>query len=121
MELMINGKPYEIDEAYEAGVLLWALRDDLGMVGTRFGCGAGICGACTVHVDGVATRSCITPLSDVAGKEIRTVEGLAADGELHPVQQAFIDKQVPQCAWCMNGQMMQEAAFLAETANPSDE
>ncbi len=121
MELMINGKPYEVDEAYESGVLLWALRDNLGMVGTRFGCGAGICGACTVHVDGVATRSCITPLSDVAGKEIRTVEGLAADGELHPVQQAFIDKQVPQCAWCMSGQMMQAAAFLEETANPSDE
>lgn len=121
MELTINGKSYQIDEAYESGVLLWALRDDLGMMGTRFGCGAGICGACTVHVDGVATRSCITPLSDVVGKEIRTVEGLAADGKLHPVQQAFIDKQVPQCAWCMSGQMMQAAAFLEETANPSDE
>lgn len=121
MELTINGKSYQIDEAYESGVLLWALRDDLGMMGTRFGCGAGICGACTVHVDGVATRSCITSISDVVGKEIRTVEGLAADGKLHPVQQAFIDKQVPQCAWCMSGQMMQAAAFLEETANPSDE
>lgn len=122
MELQINGETYEIDEAYQSGVLLWVLRDNLGLIGTRFGCGAGYCGSCTVHVDGEATRSCITAVNNAVGKEIRTVEGLAsAEGELHPVQQAFIDKQVPQCAWCMSGQMMTAAAFLEQSSNPSEE
>ena len=121
MELMVNGQSYEVAEAYQSGVLLWVLRDDLGLMGTRFGCGAGFCGACTVHVDGEATRSCVTAVGSVVGKEIRTVEGLApAEGGLHPVQEAFIEKQVPQCAWCMSWQMMQAAAFLAQTANPSE-
>ena len=98
MQLEINGKGIEV--AAEPGeLLLWVLRDELGMIGTRYGCGAGICGACTVHVDGVATRACITPLGAVTGKQIRTIEGLAtvgADGALtlHPVQQAFIDEQI---------------------------
>lgn len=122
MELKINGETRQIDDAYADGVLLWAIRDGLGMVGTRYGCGAGICGSCTVHVDGVATRSCITPIESVAGAEIRTLEGLqSAEGELHPVQQAFIDKQVPQCAWCMSGQMMTAAAFLERNPAPNDE
>ena len=120
MQLSINGEMHDIPADYESGVLLWALRDHLGMVGTRFGCGAGICGACTVHVDGVATRSCITPVSSVAGTEIRTVEGLAEGEVLHPIQEAFIAHQVPQCAWCMSGQMMQAAAFLAQNSAPTE-
>lgn len=121
MEIMVNGVSQTVDPAYENGVLLWVIRDQLGLTGTRFGCGAGICGACTVHVDGVATRSCVTTVAEVAGKEIRTIEALAEEGVLHPVQQAFIDLQVPQCAWCMSGQMMQAASLLAENNNPSEE
>ena len=116
MQLMINGMPFTIEEK-GGKLLLWVLRDELGLTGTRFGCGAGICGSCTVHVDGVATRSCITPLAALADKEIRTIEGLAGADGLHPVQQAFIDQQVPQCGWCMSGQIMTAAAFLA--ANPA--
>jgi isoquinoline 1-oxidoreductase alpha subunit len=97
--------------------LLWVLRDALGLTGTKFGCGAGFCGSCTVHVDGVATRSCITPLGSVAGRAVTTIEGLAEGDRLHPVQQAFLDLQVPQCAWCMSGQMMTAAALLAN--NPA--
>ena len=124
MQLTINGKPHEIADDPSA-FLLWVLRDELGMTGTKFGCGAGICGACTVHVDGVATRACVTPVAAVAGKEVRTIEGLAtvaADGTitLHPVQQAFIEAQVPQCGWCMSGQIMTAAAFLAQTPNPTE-
>lgn len=119
MKLSINGKDQEV-AAGPGDMLLWVLRDDLEMTGTKFGCGAGICGACTVHVDGVATRSCITPLVSVEGKTIRTIEGLAQDGKLHPVQQAFIDEQVPQCGWCMSGQIMTAAAYL-ETAKAPDE
>lgn len=125
MQLNINGAPVEV--AGEAGdLLLWVLRDELGLIGTRFGCGAGICGACTVHVDGLATRACITPLGAVAGKQVRTVEGLAevqADGApaLHPLQQAFIAEQVPQCGWCMSGQMMTAAAFLEQNPTPSED
>ena len=122
MELRINGQTYEVDEAYQSGNLLWVLRDNLGLMGTRFGCGAGFCGSCTVHVDGVVTRACMTAVQTVVGTEIRTIEGLASpEGELHPVQQAFIDKQVPQCAWCMSGQIMQAVAFLEETSNPTEE
>ena len=125
MQLNINGEAREVNEDSNA-LLLWALRDELGMTGTKYGCGAGICGACTVHVDGVATRSCVTPLALVAGKQIRTIEGLASSGEdggrlLHPLQQAFIDEQVPQCGWCMSGQIMTAAAFLDATPSPTDE
>lgn len=120
MQLTINGQAVEV--ADDAGqMLLWVLRDELGMTGTRFGCGAGICGACTVHVDGVATRSCVTPLALAEGKEIRTIEGLAAGEVLHPVQQAFIDQQVPQCGWCMSGQIMTAAAFLSANPDPSED
>ncbi len=120
MQLNINGQTVELNPDYESGVLLWALRDDLGLAATKFGCGIGICGSCTVHVDGEAVRSCLTGVQDVVGKEIRTLEGLStADGQLHPVQQAFLDEQVPQCAWCMSGQMMAAAAFLEKNPTPS--
>lgn len=124
MQLTINGKSHEIADDPSA-LLLWVLRDELGLTGTKFGCGVGICGACTVHVDGVATRACLTPAAVVAGKEVRTIEGLAtaaADGTitLHPVQQAFIDEQVPQCGWCMSGQIMTAAAFITATPTASE-
>ena len=121
MELIINGKTHIVN-AEQDELLLWVLRDELAMTGTKFGCGVGICGSCTVHVDGEATRACITPLANVEGKEIRTIEGLAAeDGELHPVQAAFIEVQVPQCGWCMSGQIMTAVSFLDKTPNPDDE
>ncbi len=102
--------------------LLWVLRDELGLIGTRYGCGAGICGACTVHVDGRPTRSCITPVGTLKeGSVIRTVEGLMQDGKLHPVQQSFVDLQVPQCGWCMSGQMMSAVALLEANPNPTRE
>ena len=125
MQLTINGQTY--DSSAEAGeMLLWVLRDELGLTGTKFGCGIGICGACTVQLGGSAVRSCVTPAAAAEGKELRTVEGLAsvdAEGneELHPVQRAFIEAQVPQCAWCMNGQMMTALAFLEQNAEPTDE
>jgi isoquinoline 1-oxidoreductase subunit alpha len=122
MQLVINGQEYQV-EAEADEPLLWVLRDALGLTGTKYGCGLGICGSCTVHVDGVATRSCVTPASGLEGREITTIEGLAevVDGEevLHPVQQAFIDEQVPQCSWCMSGQMMTAAAFISNNPEPS--
>ncbi len=125
MQLNINGQTHEVADN-PSGMLLWAIRDELGMTGTKFGCGAGICGSCTVHIDGVAQRSCITPLESVEGAEIRTIEGLASQNsageiELHPLQQAFIDHQTPQCGWCMSGQLMHAAAFLEATPSPTDE
>ena len=123
MQLTINGQPYQVDDEPDR-LLLWVLRDELGLTGTKFGCGMGICGSCTVHLDGVATRACITMLSAAQGKEVRTIEGLAeidACGEtvLHPVQQAFLDEQVPQCSWCMSGQMMTAAALLEQNPQPN--
>ena len=121
MELTINGKKETVTDDPNA-MLLWVLRDELEMTGTKFGCGVGICGSCTVHVDGEATRACITPLSNVDGKEIRTIEGLAeADGTLHPMQEAFVEKQVPQCGWCMSGQIMTAVSFLDANPNPNKE
>ena len=124
MKLQVNGKVYEVADE-EGKVLLWVLRDELGLTGTKFGCGMGICGSCTVHVNGKATRSCISPLSVIKGKSVITIEGLSKFNtpptDLHPVQQAFLDKQVPQCGWCMSGQMMTAAAFLKENINPSKE
>jgi isoquinoline 1-oxidoreductase alpha subunit len=117
MQLKINGQMKDVSGT---GMLVWALRDELGMTGTKIGCGAGLCGACTVMVDGVATRSCSTPVTALAGKDIRTIEGLAAGGELHPVQQAFIDNQTPQCGWCMSGQIMNAAAFLDKNPDASE-
>lgn len=124
MELTINNRLYQVD-APDGELLLWVIRNHLGLTGTKFGCGVGICGACTVQVDGEATRACITTTAAVVGKNITTIEGLAtaaADGTelLHPIQQAFLDEQVPQCSWCMSGQMMTAAAFLNQNPNPTD-
>ena len=126
MELTINSKNYEVADA-PFRFLLYIIRDELGFTGTKFGCGGGYCGSCTVIVDGVATRSCITRPEDVVGKEIRTVESLAetdSQGEiiaLHPIQEAFIAHQAPQCSWCMSGQMMTAVAFLESNSDPSDD
>lgn len=117
-ELTINGQQREIDAPGDMS-LLWALRDLEGLTGTKYGCGAGLCGACTVHVDGTAVRSCITTLDDVAGRSVTTIEGLSPDGE-HPVQVAWRELNVPQCGFCQVGQIMQAASFLAENPNPSD-
>jgi isoquinoline 1-oxidoreductase alpha subunit len=125
MDLTINGKTYQVEENPDR-LLLWVLRDEIGLTGTKFGCGVGICGSCTVHVDGEAVRSCLASLSSVTGKEIRTLEGLAVENpngtvKLHPVQEAFIELQVHQCGYCMSGQMMQAAALLEENPNPTEE
>ncbi|MBF5055550.1 xanthine dehydrogenase iron-sulfur-binding subunit [Alcanivorax sp. 521-1] len=119
IECTINGETVRLDADPDMP-LLWALRDLAGLTGTKFGCGIGLCGACTVHVGGRATRSCITPLKDVAGTDITTIEGLGADGP-HPLQQAWRDLQVPQCGYCQSGQIMQAAALLKDMPNPSDE
>ncbi len=123
MELNVNGELMEAGNL-KGRLLVYVLRDTLGLTGTRFGCGAGFCGSCTVWVDGRLTRSCLTPAESVAGKAITTIEGLADTydpNRFHPVQQAFIDEQVPQCGWCMSGQIMTAAALLNETPSPSDE
>jgi isoquinoline 1-oxidoreductase alpha subunit len=99
--------------------LLWVLRDTLDMTGTKFGCGMALCGACTVHINGEATRSCITPISSVQGKKVTTIEGLSTDGS-HPVQQAWIAEDVPQCGYCQSGQIMSAAALLAKKPKPTD-
>jgi len=117
--LRINGNERKVRVAPETP-LLWVLRDTLTLTGTKFGCGAGLCGACTVHVDGAPTRSCSTPVSQAARKNITTIEGLSSTG-LHPLQQAWIDEQVPQCGYCQAGQIMAAAALLARTAQPSDD
>lgn len=117
--LRINGSDRKVSVSPETP-LLWVLRDTLQLTGTKFGCGAGLCGACTVHVDGNPTRSCSTPVSQVAGKSITTIEGLSANG-LHAVQQAWIAEQVPQCGYCQMGMIMSAVALLAKTAQPSDE
>jgi isoquinoline 1-oxidoreductase alpha subunit len=120
VDLTINGATYTV-AAEPPRMLLWVLRDELGLAGTKFGCGAGLCGACTVHLDGVAARSCQTLLAQAAGKAITTIEGLARGDALHPVQQAFLEAQTPQCGWCMSGQMMTAAALLAANPSPSDD
>ena len=114
----LNGKPQTVD-AVPAMPLLWVLRDTLGMTGTKFGCGMALCGACTVHVNGQPMRSCSTPISSIAGKNITTIEGLSADGN-HAVQRAWNECDVPQCGYCQSGQIMTAAALLAKTARPSD-
>jgi len=116
--LTVNGKSHSVDVAPDTP-LLWVLRDSLGLTGTKFGCGMAQCGACTVHLNGDAIRSCITPVSAVSGKPITTIEGLSADGS-HPVQRAWVAEQVPQCGYCQSGQIMSAAALLAKTPKPTD-
>ena len=116
--LSINGQSYFADTPPDTP-LLWVLREDLRLTGTKFGCGIGLCGACTVHVNGNAVRSCLVKVSDVVGAQITTIEGLDP-ANAHPVQQAWIAHQVPQCGYCQSGQIMQAAALLAVNANPSD-
>ena len=118
--IKVNGTPHSIDVDGDTP-LLWVLRDVLDMTGTKFGCGAALCGACTVHVDGVAMRSCSVPVASVAGKNITTIEGLAsADGKLHPVQAAWVAEDVPQCGYCQSGQIMAAAALLHEKPKPTE-
>ncbi|HVS87910.1 MAG TPA: (2Fe-2S)-binding protein [Candidatus Acidoferrum sp.] len=114
----LNGKPQTVDVSPDMP-LLWVLRDTLNMTGTKFGCGMALCGACTVHINGEATRSCVTQISSVAGKKITTIEGLSVDGS-HPVQQAWMEEDVPQCGYCQSGQIMSAVALLAKKANPTD-
>jgi isoquinoline 1-oxidoreductase subunit alpha len=116
MQLTVNGKAYEVNVSADTP-LLWVIRDSIGLTGTKFGCGMGLCGACTVHLDGVAVRSCQTPISLVAGKKITTIEGL----HNHPVQRAWIAEQVPQCGYCQSGQIMQAVSFLTQTPHPTSE
>ncbi len=118
VSLRVNGATHEV-EVDEATPLLYVLRNDIGLRGPRFGCGLAQCGACTVIVDGVAMRSCITPAAGVRG-EITTLEGLSKDGQLDPLQQAWIDEQVPQCGYCQNGQIMTAKALLDRNPNPTD-
>ncbi len=119
VSLNVNGKNYQVDIDPRTP-LLWVLRDAVGLTGTKYGCGIAQCGACTVHIDGVATRSCSVPLSAVGAKSVTTIEGLAANGTLHKVQQAWIDHDVPQCGYCQSGMIMAVAAFLEDHPKPSD-
>jgi isoquinoline 1-oxidoreductase alpha subunit len=121
IELTLNGTPTRLDVAPDTP-LLWAIREQAGLTGTKFGCGIGACGACTVHVDGAPMRSCSVPTSSVAGRAVTTIEGLAASEEvLHPVQRAWIEHQVPQCGYCQSGMIMAVSALLAENPAPTDE
>jgi isoquinoline 1-oxidoreductase alpha subunit len=118
ISLLINGTNQTVD-VDPATPLLWVLRDALNLTGTKYGCGIAECGACTVHVDGVATRSCVTPVSDVKGKKITTIEGLSPDGS-HPLQKAWVAAQVPQCGYCQSGFIMTAAEMLAKNRHPGD-
>lgn len=117
--LLINNKSYLVNEEADTP-LLWVLRENLQLTGTKFGCGGGHCGACTVHINGEAVRSCQIRVDDIDGAVITTIEGLSTSGD-HPVQQAWLEKQVPQCGYCQSGQIMQAAALLKNNPNPSDE
>jgi isoquinoline 1-oxidoreductase subunit alpha len=119
MQLTINGQSVELD-ADPQMPLLWLLRDELNLTGTKFGCGVAACGACTVHVDGRAVRSCVTPVGAVQGKAVRTIESLGTDAAPHALQQAWVEHQVPQCGYCQSGMLMAAAALLAVNPAPSD-
>lgn len=118
-ELTVNGTRHELEVEGDMP-LLWALRDVLGLIGTKYGCGIAQCGACTVHLNDVPVRSCVLRVADAAGQSVRTIEGLAAGDRLHPLQQAWIEADVPQCGYCQAGQIMSAAALLASTPNPTD-
>src|SRR5262245_57000787 len=119
ISLTVNGRKYDVDVAPDTP-LLWVIRDTIGLTGTKFGCGMALCGACTVHLDGEAIRSCVTPVSAVGTKKVTTIEGLSADGS-HPVQKAWVEHQVPQCGYCQSGQIMSASALLAKTPKPTDD
>ena len=120
LELQINGNPIQV-EVEEAMPLLWVLRDELNLTGTKFGCGISSCGACSVMVDGVAVRSCLYPVGAAVGKAITTIEGVASDGNLSDIQRAWIEHQVPQCGYCQSGMIIAAEALLNQTPNPTDE
>jgi isoquinoline 1-oxidoreductase alpha subunit len=119
ISISVNGQPTPVDAEPDTP-LLWVLRDNLNLTGTKFGCGVGACGACTVHLDGQPVRACVIPLSTCEGKRVTTIEGLKRDGKLHPVQQAWLDYQVPQCGYCQTGMIMATVALLAAQPAPSD-
>ena len=119
IRLTVNGRPREVNVEHDMP-LLWVLRDELDLKGPKYGCGIGECGACTVHVDGEPARSCTLPISRLAGRRVVTIEGLAQGARLHPVQQAWIDHQVPQCGYCQGGQIMAAVALLRKHAHPTD-
>ena len=119
IQLNVNGSSREMEVPADMP-LLWVLRDIIGLTGTKYGCGIGQCGACTVHVDGAPVRSCLVPASSVVGSSITTIEGLAAEGELHALQQVWIDQDVAQCGYCQAGQIMSAAALLQQKPNPTD-
>lgn len=119
MKLVVNGKPIEVEVPADTP-LLWVLREEVGLTGTKFGCGRALCGACTVHVGGQPKRSCVTAVGDVGDRPITTIEGLATDHVLHPVQQAWIEENVPQCGYCQSGQIMSAVALLRARPAPTD-
>ena len=120
IQLNVNGKNYKADVAQDSP-LLWAIRDAIGLKGTKFGCGVGVCGACTVEIDGVPVRSCTMPVGDAADMKITTIEGLGDEGSPHPIQQAWIDEQVPQCGYCQSGMMMATKVLLTNNPQPSED
>ena len=120
VKFRLNGKEVSADVPGDMP-LLWVLRDTLGFTGTKYGCGMALCGACTVHIDGQATRSCVVPVAGIEGREVTTIEGIGSLENLHPVQQAWIEEQVPQCGYCQPGMIMAVAAFLVEHPEPDDE
>jgi isoquinoline 1-oxidoreductase alpha subunit len=120
IEFKLNGRDLRLDVDPDKP-LLWAIREDAGLTGTKFGCGIGACGACTVHLNGTAVRSCITPLAAANGARITTIEGLSPEGEVHPVQAAWLAEQVPQCGYCQSGMIMAVSALLASNPRPSDD
>ena len=119
ISINVNGTIHHLDVEEETP-LLWVLRDELGLTGTKYGCGIAQCGACTVHINGEATRSCQVPIGSIDGAEVKTIEGLSADGASHPVQQAWLAEDVPQCGYCQSGQIMTAAALLAANPHPTD-
>lgn len=120
ISLNVNGEVHVLEDVDAATPLLWVLRDHLGLVGTKYGCGGGYCGACTVHLNGAPVRSCVTPSSAAEGQVVGTIENLAGDAGLHPLQEAWIEHDVPQCGYCQSGQIMSAAALLARNPSPGD-
>lgn len=120
IRLNVNGEVHVLEDVDAATPLLWVLRDHLGLVGTKYGCGGGYCGACTVHLNGSPVRSCVTPSSAAEGQEVGTIENLAGEAGLHPLQEAWIEHDVPQCGYCQSGQIMSAAALLARNPSPGD-